>query len=140
MELKRYQERVISEVGIFLAALAKEQAAGNRHAALDAWDEAGKSFYIPAPYRSRRNGLNKDLPTFCVRVPTGGGKTLLATQILGQFYRTILKDRNGAGLVLWVATGATAFIQISWFRRARKKGNAKNPWLPFWCWKAKASI
>ncbi|MCI0524494.1 MAG: DEAD/DEAH box helicase family protein, partial [Acidobacteria bacterium] len=102
MELKRYQERVINEVGIFLAALAKEQAAGNRHAALDAWDEAGKHFHVPDQYHSRRNGLNKDLPTFCVRVPTGGGKTLLATQILGQIYRTILKDRNGAGLVLWV--------------------------------------
>lgn len=102
MELKRYQERVINEVGVFLAALAKEQAAGNRHAALDAWDEAGKSFHILGHYRSRRNGLNKDLPTFCVRVPTGGGKTLLATQILGRIYRTILKERNGAGLVLWV--------------------------------------
>ena len=37
-----------------------------------------------------------------MRVPTGGGKTLLATQILGQIYKTILKERNGAGLVLWV--------------------------------------
>jgi hypothetical protein len=35
-------------------------------------------------------------------VPTGGGKTLLATQILGLVYQTILKKRNGCGLVLWV--------------------------------------
>src|SRR5262245_24198992 len=102
MQLKRYQERVIKEVGIFLGALAKQQKADNRHASLDAWDEAGQSFSLPGQYRARRNGLNKDLPTFCIRVPTGGGKTLLATQILGQIYRTILKERNGAGLVLWV--------------------------------------
>jgi type III restriction enzyme len=102
MQLKRYQERVIQEVGIFLDALAREQAAGNRHASLDAWDEAGKRFSLPFGYRARRNGLNQDLPTFCVRVPTGGGKTLLATQILGLIYKTILKERNGAGLVLWV--------------------------------------
>src|SRR5581483_4015035 len=38
----------------------------------------------------------------CIKVPTGGGKTLLATQILGQIYQTILRRRNGAGLVLWV--------------------------------------
>ena len=35
-------------------------------------------------------------------MPTGGGKTLLATQILGLVYQTILKNRNGSGLVLWV--------------------------------------
>jgi len=102
MPLKRYQERVIQEVGIFLDALAKQQAAGNRHASLDAWDEAAQRFTILGQYHSRKNGLNQDLPTFCLRVPTGGGKTLLATQILGQIYKTILKDRNGAGLVLWV--------------------------------------
>ncbi len=102
MELKYYQKRVLKEVGIFLAALAKERAAGMPYASLAAWDEAEKHFYLPGQYRARRNGLNKDLPSFCVRVPTGGGKTVLATQILGQIYKTILKERNGAGLVLWV--------------------------------------
>ncbi len=102
MQLKHYQERVLREVNIFLTALAQQQAAGNRHASLDAWDEAEQQFTIPFKYRERRNGLSRDLPTFCVQVPTGGGKTLLATQILGQIYKTILKDRNGAGLVLWV--------------------------------------
>lgn len=102
MQLKRYQERVIRETRIFLDALASHQAAGNRHASLDAWDDAARQFHLPVRYQPRRNGLNKDLPTFCVRVPTGGGKTLLATQIIGLIYKTILKSRNGAGLVLWV--------------------------------------
>jgi type III restriction enzyme len=102
MQLKYYQERVIQEVGLFLNALAKHQTEGHKHASLDAWEEAGKSLVLPFRYNPCRNGLDKDLPTFCVRVPTGGGKTLLATQILGQIYKTILKDRNGAGLVLWV--------------------------------------
>ncbi len=102
MELKFYQKRVLKEVGIFLSALAGQRAAGMPYASLAAWEEAEKHFFLPGQYRPRRNGLNKDLPTFCVRVPTGGGKTLLATQILGQIYKTILKERNGAGLVLWV--------------------------------------
>lgn len=102
MQLKHYQERVLREVNIFLNALSRQQTAGNRHASLDAWEEAEKQFTIPFSYRARRNGLSNDLPTFCIKVPTGGGKTLLATQILGQIYKTILKDRNGAGLVLWV--------------------------------------
>lgn len=102
MELKRYQERVIKEIRLFLDALATEQAAGSQYASLAAWDKAKKLFYLPGEYRPRKNGLEKDLPTFCIKVPTGGGKTLLATQLLGLIYQTILKSRNGSGLVLWV--------------------------------------
>ena len=102
MELKRYQERIIHEVKLFLEALAAQQVAGNRHASLDAWEDARRNFFIKAEYRPRKNGLGKDLSTFCIKVPTGGGKTLLATQILGLVYQTILKSRNGSGLVLWV--------------------------------------
>ena len=102
MALKRYQERVVREAKSFLETLAKEQAAGNRHPSLDAWDEAKSQFHVKGDYHQRRNGLGKDLPTFCIKVPTGGGKTLLATQILGLIHQTILKSRNGSGLVLWV--------------------------------------
>lgn len=100
MQLKQYQERVVNEVRVYLDALAKEIADGNtRHAGKDAWEAC----HIPRRYGSeRRNGINRDLPTFCIKVPTGGGKTLLATQILGLIHKTILKSRRGAGLVLWV--------------------------------------
>src|SRR6266567_8314323 len=102
MQLKRYQERVIREVKTFLEALAGQQALGNKHASEDAWDNAKTKFDLPGLYRSRKNGLGRDLPTFCIKVPTGGGKTLLATQVLGSIYQTIFKERNGAGLGLWV--------------------------------------
>jgi type III restriction enzyme len=102
MDLKPSQERVIKEVRLFLQALASERVTGSQYASLAAWDKAKKLFHLPAEYRPRKNGLEKDLPTFCIKVPTGGGKTLLATQILGLIYQTILKTRNGSGLVLWV--------------------------------------
>src|SRR3990172_4257716 len=102
MQLKPSQERVIKEVRLFLEALATEQAAGSQYASLAAWDKAKNLFYLPGEYRPRKNGLQKDLPTVCIKVPTGGGKTLLATQILGLVYQIILKNRNGSGLVLWV--------------------------------------
>jgi type III restriction enzyme len=60
-------------------------------------------------YADRKNGLGEDLPTFCIKIPTGGGKTLLATQILGSAFRTILKERNGAGLVLWVVPSSQIY-------------------------------
>jgi type III restriction enzyme len=102
MQLKPSQERVIKEIKLFLDALATEQVSGNQYSSLAAWDKAKKLFYLPGEYRPRKNGLEKDLPTFCIKVPTGGGKTLLATQILGLVYQAILKHRNGSGLVLWV--------------------------------------
>ena len=99
MELKKYQLRVREEVKTWLTELAKQQAAGNKHAALDAWEALG----VPGrAYAERRNGIGKDMPNFCLKIPTGGGKTLLATQILGLIYSTILEKRNGVGLVLWV--------------------------------------
>src|SRR5438552_3782721 len=103
MPLTRYQERAVREIGIFLDKLAAQQSSGNaKYASLEAWDQARKEFTIHGSYNTRKNGVGKDLPNFCVRVPTGGGKTLLATQVLGLVYKTILKERNGAGLVLWV--------------------------------------
>lgn len=98
MELKAFQERVLAEVSEFMETVAKEQRDGNRkHASQDAWDAVRGTIYRP-----RRTGHLRDLPDFCIKVPTGGGKTLLATQIVGIAYRTLLSDRNGTGLVLWV--------------------------------------
>ena len=103
MDLKRYQERVVKQVDAYLRALAKFKV--ERYPSQTAWDEGGAI----GGYKPRRNGLGKDLPTFCIKVPTGGGKTLLATQALGSIYRTILKDRNGAGLVLWVVPSSQIY-------------------------------
>ena len=102
MELKKYQERVLNEVRIFLDQLVAQRGAGAKRPSLEAWDETKKSFTLVGNYAERRNGLGDDLPTFCIKVPTGGGKTLLAIRILGLLHETILRARNGTGLVLWV--------------------------------------
>ena len=105
MELKRFQRRVVDEVEEYLRLVARHRAEGNaRYASRAAWEDLNLG-----PYFDRKNGLGEDLPTFCIKVPTGGGKTLLATQILGCAYRTILKDRNGAGLVLWVVPSSQIY-------------------------------
>src|SRR5262245_1276147 len=105
MELKKYQKRVIEEVEAYFRAVSHERSQGNvKHGSADAWEAIGLS-----RYQSRKNGLGEDLPTICIKVPTGGGKTLLATQILAVIYRTILSGRNGSGLVLWVVPSSQIY-------------------------------
>ena len=117
MELKKYQRRVVDEVERYFARLAQVREAGQpRHAALDAWEDLRLG-----PYQEHRNGLVEDLPTFCIKVPTGGGKTLLATQILGSAYRTLFRDRNGAGLVLWVVPSSQIYRDT--LRRLRDRND-----------------
>src|SRR3972149_6040264 len=102
MDLKHFQNDVVKEVDDFLQALAAERAAGNvSHGAADAWRKEARRRGDLKTYQERRNGLDEDLPNFCIKVPTGGGKTLLATQILGSIHRILLTERRGAGLVLW---------------------------------------
>ena len=74
MQLKRFQERVLQAARAFLETLVAEQTTGNRHAALDAWERCR----LLSRYTERRNGVGRDLPTFCIKVPTGGGKMVFA--------------------------------------------------------------
>jgi type III restriction enzyme len=110
MDLKHYQRRVVQEAEAFLEAVAAQRDAGNaRHGSLDAWEKLRNQLSLIGRYTEHTNGLGEDAPHFCIKVPTGGGKTLLATQILGSVYRTILKHRNGAGLVLWVVPSSQIY-------------------------------
>ena len=99
MELKYYQKKVVEKVRDFLVPFGEEHKRTPEFASIIAWKKCGLDV---SKYRSRENGMEKDLPTLCIKVPTGGGKTLLATQFLAEAYKTFLADRNGAGLVLWV--------------------------------------
>ncbi len=106
MELKRFQERVVNEAEAYLRAVQKRREQGPaEYASMAAWEKDRKL----GPYARWENAVGLDAPRFCIKVPTGGGKTLLATQILGSIYRTILQDRNGAGLVLWVVPSSQIY-------------------------------
>lgn len=103
MELKKYQERVMSDVDRFLRELRAQHEKGN----VDFGSQAAwKAAKVKGTYTPRETGDGKDLPSVCIKVPTGGGKTLLATQALGSIFRILLRERVGAGggggLVLWV--------------------------------------
>ncbi|MBN1941427.1 MAG: DEAD/DEAH box helicase family protein, partial [Candidatus Diapherotrites archaeon] len=42
-----------------------------------------------------------EIPFVCVKIPTGGGKTLVATHILTKLFETTLKNKLDKGIVLW---------------------------------------
>lgn len=68
MELKDYQIKALDQVRQYLEAMDKERKDGNmKHASLDAWENLG----VRGNYIERQNGIGKDLPNFCLKLPTG---------------------------------------------------------------------
>ena len=66
-----------------------------------AWNQCrGRATLLCPPQRTRRQ-----LPAFCLKIPTGGGKTLLATRVIDLVNRHVRRSRRG--LVLWIVPTLT---------------------------------
>jgi type III restriction enzyme len=111
VELKDYQQHCLNEIRTYLGHLAKLKAKYDRDVAEDpdyafdfprqAWGKTKDTkTFQGAIYHSKRNGLGEPLPNFCIKVPTGGGKTLLATHTIG-LINAHYRQRQ-TGLVLWI--------------------------------------
>lgn len=99
MELKDYQRRALGALRIFL-----DQAAIRDHAqAYAAACAVGQPGAYGAAYRPLA-GL-PGVPYCCLRLPTGGGKTLLAAHAIGVARDTYLNRRFP--VVLWLVTSTT---------------------------------
>src|SRR6266478_5438202 len=102
MKLKEYQERTLTEVKRFLEQLvvwrgkAREGDEWLFDFAEKAWEKAG----VGRMYLKKKDGLQRPLPAFCLKVPTGGGKTLLAVKTI-DLVQSIYRQRQ-TGLVVWI--------------------------------------
>ena len=113
--LKEYQSRTLQHVQAYLQALAEARAKSAKLATIDpdaafdytvkAWEQAetGRS------YLARKNGLKEPLPAFCLKIPTGGGKTLLAAKVI-DLIQTHYRKRQ-TGLVLWIVPTSQIYNQ-----------------------------
>jgi type III restriction enzyme len=60
-------------------------------------------------YSSRRDGLGRPLPCFCLKIPTGGGKTFLAVKTI-DLINTVYR-KSHTGLVLWIVPTTQIYNQ-----------------------------
>lgn len=144
MELKEYQKAVLYRFEQFLSQLAEQresaedfvefqQSKGKKVSLSDycreTWDHLNQQRVLPfmrdkqggalvAPYLSRFDGLQQSIPNLCFKVPTGGGKTLLATASVERIQVDYFKRQTG--FVLWVVPSDAIYKQ-TWKQLANRE-------------------
>lgn len=96
LTLKRYQQEVIDTLSNYLSSMQKF----DRSQAKLAFLEITEHPYYPI------EGLEK-VPYICIKVPTGGGKTLIATHAVDCIYRLYLTHKGETGIVIWFTPSDT---------------------------------
>jgi type III restriction enzyme len=133
VSLKRFQSEALQTLAHYLAALSRHEAQAQRaQQALQAmegmedaarqvadfpaktWVQLAKEGRLPASnsertHSSRWDGAGHAIPNVCLKVPTGGGKTLLAAAAVGSVSSGYLKRHTG--LVLWVVPNEAIYRQ-----------------------------
>jgi type III restriction enzyme len=132
MELKDYQQSVLDTLDIYLDQLRVHLARAEkvRKANEDetdpdlirpvpdfpksAWEQIREMGRLPGlraniPYSSRSDGLGNGVPNICLKIPTGGGKTLLAAHAVSHIMGKLLQRNQG--LVLWIVPNEAIYSQ-----------------------------
>ena len=114
MQLKKYQRDTLKAVKVYLTALDELREKDRKARAIDPelgidWATKAWEKVTERQYHARRNGLGEPLPSFCLKIPTGGGKTLLATKaidLINTHYR-----KSNRGVVLWIVPTTQIYNQ-----------------------------
>jgi type III restriction enzyme len=127
MFLKNYQIKVIGELKRFFQTaretkgaieVAKKALPENMRHTMN-WVQ-GTFDNLHKQYNDRSvNGFGNYYPRVCIKVPTGGGKTLLAVEAIREYKNLFAQKRTG--LVVWIVPSETIYTQT--VNKLRDKGN-----------------
>lgn len=130
MEFKDYQQRVLNTLDAYLDELTIQRERAIR---IEKFAETQPDLDIPVPdfpseawkkmqeqarlplarlaydYSPRKDGVGRNLPNICLKVPTGGGKTLLAIASLSRVFGRYLSSNTG--FVLWIVPNEAIYAQ-----------------------------
>ena len=146
MEFKEYQIGVLQKFDRYLSVLSEQQEkiekawAVIKESGMDpssmlgdpctaAWDQLNNERRLPtlldqdgneiiAPYLVRKDGLGRSIPNVCIKMPTGGGKTLIAASAVERLQTDFLKRQTG--FVLWVVP-TDAIYRQTWKQLANRE-------------------
>ncbi|MDD2741188.1 MAG: DEAD/DEAH box helicase family protein [Rhodocyclaceae bacterium] len=127
-----YQSRVLTRLDDYLAELSAQKRKADKIWAANAeetdpdlirpvpdfplktWDALKSAGKIPEsrqgiPYSSRLDGIGRAIPNIVFKVPTGGGKTLLAVASLAKIFGRYLGRHQG--FVLWIVPNEAIYAQ-----------------------------
>lgn len=105
--LKGYQTRALDSLKDFMTLCAGGMKPAAAFEATQIKYEAPEQTYSPVV----TEGLAPEMPSVCLRVPTGGGKTLLACYAVGIAIRNFLKAERG--VALWLVPSTTILDQTA---------------------------
>ena len=127
MYLKKYQIKVVDSLKRFFQTsketkisfdLAKQALPENMRHTLN-WVQTGFQS-LSLDYKDRcSNGIRAYYPRLVIKVPTGGGKTLLAVEAIREYQNLFAQKRTG--LVVWIVPSETIYTQT--VKKIRDKSN-----------------
>jgi len=105
--LKDYQNRVLDSLRQFFRECAQSGRPAEAFQSTLIANHQPLRPYVPV----LDPGLDPQMPYVCIRVPTGGGKTLLACHAAGIVLREYVREENG--MVLWLVPSNTILDQTA---------------------------
>ena len=135
IQLKEFQELVLEKLDDYLDILKEEytiekdtvefQKSKGREIEIEAycrktWDKLNKNGKLPSfrdnkgnvqplDYIKQKDGLGNLIPNICLKVPTGGGKTLLGVSAVEKINTSYFSKNTG--LVLWIVPTEAIYRQ-----------------------------
>jgi len=135
MELKEFQEICLEKLAYYLKILKKEYVeekdevefhkSKGRDREIElycnkTWDKLQAEKKLPKirdkkgqlqtlAYQNKRDGLGQLIPNICLKVPTGGGKTLIGVSSIEKINFNYFN--KSAGLILWIVPSTAIYSQ-----------------------------